>query len=270
MLGKLLKHDFIATWKVPVILDAALIVLGIMTAGLTQTIPHLEGSFSMTLFTFSYLGFYYIGIIATNVVTLIFLVIRYYRNLYTSEGYLTFTLPVHTDLIVLSKVITGTVWLALCYFSTFVSVTIAGASFLKAAGADFSAVLEGITDVFQVFGFGQPGFTPILLLLILLTPIAAILSMYFSVSIGQLWQNHKVLGTVLCIIALYIANQFVTQFAMLGSGFWQMIGSGADADDWFARIYRNMLLIICITTMAQSVVYFLVCLVINRKKVNLN
>ena len=118
MLGKLLKHDFIAAWKVPVILDAALIVFGIMTAALIQAIPHMDSSLSMSLFTFSFFGSYYIGIIAANIVTLIFLVIRYYRNLYTAEGYLTFTLPVHTDLIVLSKVITGSVWMCLSYFST--------------------------------------------------------------------------------------------------------------------------------------------------------
>ena len=44
MLGKLVKHDFIATWKLPAALDVLVIALGIMTGLLIQLIPHVEGS----------------------------------------------------------------------------------------------------------------------------------------------------------------------------------------------------------------------------------
>ncbi len=77
MLRKLIKHDFIATWKVPVSLDAALIVLGILTAVVISTIPHTTESLGMSIFMFSFVGLYYIGIIAANVVTIIYLVLRY-------------------------------------------------------------------------------------------------------------------------------------------------------------------------------------------------
>ncbi len=271
MLGKLLKHDFIATWKVPVALDAVLIILGILTAFMMQSIHHVEESFGMSLFMFSFFGVFYIGIIAANVVTLIYLVIRYYRNLYTSEGYLTFTLPVKTDMIVHSKVITGSVWVFLSYLCTFISLFIAGVGFIKSMDIPFDEIKAGFMEINKVMGFTDPGLMATLIFAILITPIAGVLCMYFSVSIGQLWQNHKVLGSVLCIIALYIINQFLSQFAFIGSGFWQMMGSsGADIDAAFGRIYKHMMLIVTIMTMLEGVVYYVVCLIINRKNVNLD
>ncbi len=271
MLGKLLKHEFTATWKVPVALDAVLIVLGIFTAIMVQSIQHVGESFGMTLFMFSFFGVFYIGIIAANIVTLIYLVIRYYKNLYTSEGYLTFTLPVKTDLLVHSKVITGSVWMFLSYLCTFIALGIAGVGFAKATNIPFNEIQRGFMELNEVFRVTDPGFIAVMLLTILITPIAGVLCMYFSVSVGQLWQNHKVLGAVLCIIALYIFNQFLTQFAFIGSGFWQMMSSSPnDIDASFGRIYRNMMLIVSMITMLEGVVYYVVCLIINRKKINLD
>ncbi|MCR4850138.1 MAG: hypothetical protein K5870_02665 [Lachnospiraceae bacterium] len=271
MLGKLIKHDFIATWKVPVALDAVLIVLGILTAIVIQTVPHVEDSLGMSLFMFSFVGLFYVGIIAANVVTIIYLVIRYYRNLYTSEGYLTFTLPVKTDMIIHSKVITGSVWLFLSYLSTFISIVIAGIGFFKTTDVSVEEIKAGFMEMYNILGFAETGFTAIMVITMLITPIAGILYMYFSVSLGQLWQNHKVLGSVLCIIGLYILNQLLSQFAFLGSGFFQLMGApGVDIDTSFGRIYRNMMLIICILTLAQSAVYYVLTLFINRKKINLD
>ena len=271
MLGKLLKHDFIATWKVPTALDAVLIVLGILTAVMIQVVPHVEDSFGMSMFMFSFVGLYYIGIIAANIVTIIYLVIRYYRNLYTSEGYLTFTLPVKTDMIIHSKVITGSVWLFLSYLSTFISLLIAGAGFVKAVNISPEELRSGFREIYNVMGFAESGFTAIMIFTILITPIAGVLCMYFSVSVGQLWQSHKILGAVLTLIALYIINQFLSQVAFFGSGFWRLMRmTGSNIDASFGLMYRNMMLIMSILTLIQGIVYYVVCLIINRKKINLD
>ena len=271
MLGKLLKHDFIATWKVPVSLDAALILMGILSAVMVQTIPYFGESFGTSVFIFSFFGLYYIGIIAANIVILIYLVMRYYRNLYTSEGYLTFTLPVKTDMIVHSKVITGSVWLFLSYLCTFISIIIAGSGFIKTINVPKEELLTAFRKISSVMGFSDPGFWVILILMILITPVAGVLCMYFCVSVGQLWQNHKVLGAVLCIIGLHIFNQIVSQVAFFGSGFFTMMASSPEIiDAAFGHIYKNMLTILSIITLIQGIIYYIVCLIINRKKINLD
>ncbi|MCR5108371.1 MAG: hypothetical protein K6B28_09430 [Lachnospiraceae bacterium] len=271
MLGKLIKHDFIATWKIPVSIDAALIILSILTAIVLQAVPQIDDSIGMSIFTFSFVGLFYIGIIAANVVTIVYLVIRYYRNLYTSEGYLTFTLPVKTDMIIHSKVITGTVWVFLSYLCTIISLLIAGLGLFNTIDVPREDIIDTLREIGSVIGFSEPGFTGILVLTFIITPVSTVLSMYFCVSIGQLWQNHKVLGAVLCIIGLYIINQLVSQFAFMGSGFYNlMLSQEADIDLAFGRVYRNMLLIINIIVLIQSIIYYMVCLIISRKKLNLD
>ncbi len=271
MLGKLVKHDFIATWKVPVSLDAALIALGILTAVVMYTIPHTSESIGLSIFMFSFIGLYYIGIIAANVVTIIYLVIRYYKNLYTSEGYLTFTLPVKTDMIIHSKVITGAVWLFLSYICTIISIIIVGSGFVKTMNVPKEELMAAFTEMSSFMGFTDPGFRILLILMFLITPVVGVLCMYFCISIGQLWQNHKILGAVLCIIGLHIFNQLVSQAAFLGSGFWQLMASSpANIDASFGNIYKNMLSIIMIITTIQGIIYYAVCLIINRKKINLD
>ncbi len=271
MLGKLIKHDLIATWKVTVALDSLLIILGILTAVVVRTIPHLNDSFGMGLFMFSSVGLFYIGVIAANIVTLIYLVIRYYRNLYTSEGYLTFTLPVKTDMIIHSKVITGGIWMFLCYLCTFISIFIAGTGFIATVDVSREEIRRAFGEMIDIMGFGDPAFVAVLIFTLLITPFAAVLCMYFSVSVGQLWQSHKILGAVLCVIGLYVVNQIVSQVAFFGSGFWQLMSSsGSDIDASFARIYRNMLMILTVITAIEGAIYYAVCIIISKTKLNLD
>ena len=271
MLGKLIKHDLKATWKVAVSLDAVLLLLGILTALMIQALPHVGESFGMGLFMFSFMGLFYIGIIAANLITLIYLVVRYYRNLYTSEGYLTFTLPVKSDNIFHSKVITGALWMFLSYLFTFIALAIMGFGFMKAVDISWDRAMQGLSEVFTFMGMNDPKFCAIMLITILITPVAGVVSMYFCISIGQLWQEHKVLGAVLCVVGLYVINQIVTQAVFLGSGFWSMMTmSGEDIDASFGLMYSNMFTTLCIVTVIETAIYYAFCLIINRKKVNLD
>ena len=271
MLGKLIKHDLRATWKVAVSLDAVQIVLGIMTAIMIYFVPHVGESFGMGLFMFSFIGVFYIGIIAANIITLIFLVIRYYRNLYTSEGYLTFTLPVKTDMIIHSKVITGSIWMFLSYVCTIIAILTVGLGFISNLDVPRDEIGAAFSEIYTVMGFADPGFAAVLVFLILLTPVAGVLCMYFCISIGQLWSGHKVLGSVLCVVGLYIINQIVSQVIFMISGFWNMMSSsGADIDATFGLMYKNTMLILGIVTLIQAVIYYVVCIFIARKKINLD
>ncbi|MCR5688047.1 MAG: hypothetical protein K6G58_08505 [Lachnospiraceae bacterium] len=271
MLGKLFKHDMIATWKVAVSIDLALIVLGILTGFVLHALPHVEESFGMGLMFVSFIGLFYIGVIAANIVTIIYMVMRYYRNLYTAEGYLTFTLPVKTDMIIHSKVLTGALWMFLSYLCTFISLGFAGLGFLSSIDVPKEEILDAVREVFSFLGVIDPGFMALFAMIALVTPFAAVLCMYFCVSIGQLWQGHKVLGTVLCVIGLYIFNQFASQIVFFASGFWHLMAqSASDIDASFPSIYKHMLLNITILTVIQSIVYYVVCIFISRKKVNLD
>ena len=167
--------------------------------------------------------------------------------------------------------ITGSVWMLLCYLFTFISLVIAGAGFVAATDISRADLLNAMREGFSILGFGDPGFTAIMVFVILLTPFAGIVSMYFCISVGQLWQNHKILGAVLCCIGLYILNQIVTQVVFFASGFWSLMsGSGADIDATFGTLYKNMMLNISIVTFVEAVIFYIVCIFITRSKINLD
>lgn len=271
MLGKLLKYDFAATWKVTVGIDAGIIALGIITGIITAAVPHVEGSLGISLFMFAFVGLFYIGIIAANVGSIIYLVVRYYKSMYTAEGYLTFTLPVKTDNIVHSKVITGAVWIIASYLSTFIAMFLAGTGLTTSLAISGEDIFKALREAYTFLGLNSPGLITTLIIIAIISPIGAIVSMYFCVSIGQLWQNHKILGSVLCIIGLYVLNQLISQAVFAASGFWQLLSnSAAEIDASFGSIYTRILQNTCIATIIETAIYYAVTLIINRKKVNLD
>ena len=52
----------------------------------------------------------FVSFISINMIGLIYLVIRFYKTMYTQEGYLTFTLPVTVSQITNAKLISAVIW----------------------------------------------------------------------------------------------------------------------------------------------------------------
>ena len=110
MLGKLLKHEWKTVWKVPVLLIAILMVISVM-AGLTFALPIWDSEWiGLPLSGVMMIIVYYIALIAVGIGITIYFAVRYYRNMFTDEGYLTHTLPVTTHQLLLNKVITMSAW----------------------------------------------------------------------------------------------------------------------------------------------------------------
>ncbi len=271
MLTKLLKHEFMATWKVPVALYAYLLALGLILHFVIQGIPQTEDNSVSGLIIFSVALLFYMSIIAANVIMMVCIVVRYYKNLYTAEGYLTFTLPVNTSQIVNTKVITGSVWMLGSYLFTLVSVFFVLSGVINAAGIPAREVLEISDDLLTVFSISDISTLAISFLIV--SPLSGVLLLYFCVTVGQLWHNHKILGAVLCYLGLYILNGIVTQIVFFASGFFRLMMdnvSDAEVDTLFGRFYSNLLWQTIIISAVQAVIYYIVCIMITKKKVNLD
>lgn len=125
MLGKLLKHEFRATRR-----SVGMVILGSLLASAVgfgllilcwhpSFLPALHGDAIETIRTILYIplsvitfGVYALGF-ASSIITLIFILMRYYKNFFTDEGYLTFTLPVTPHELLWTKLISGMIWLSL-------------------------------------------------------------------------------------------------------------------------------------------------------------
>ena len=145
MLGKLLKQDFRATARIMLPLYAAVPVLGLFTNLITRLCENQNGFLIRTIgalvsFVFS------LSLIAAVVTTVVLMILRFYRNLMTDEGYLMFTLPVSTTELIFSKLIVSIVW----FLGTFA---------VDALGLLLSGTLGGYEDIVRfrfAFTFGAP------------------------------------------------------------------------------------------------------------------
>ena len=98
MLRKVLKHDLNAVWRPWVILTLSVLLLSVMggislRALITYDNPSEHFAY-WAPFAAMTLMLAIVGVIAYNVASLIFVMIKYYQNFFTDVAYLTFTLPV--------------------------------------------------------------------------------------------------------------------------------------------------------------------------------
>ena len=97
MVGKLIKYELMRIARIAAVPAMAMVVLSI-----ALRVSIIDISDSNILFPV-FLIFYVIAVVATLVVCVWVGIVRFYRTLFTGEGYMTFSLPVTCDQIIISK-----------------------------------------------------------------------------------------------------------------------------------------------------------------------
>lgn len=110
MLKKLLKYDFKAVLKIWWIAAAAVLLLSPL-AGLCGQIFESERNFPGVVYAVAALGIvlFYASLVVFGLLTILAISMRFYKNFFTDEGYLTFTLPVTRGQLLNSKLIVSMV-----------------------------------------------------------------------------------------------------------------------------------------------------------------
>ena len=260
MLGKLFKHEMKATARlllplflvlaVLTILDRIVIYLDIFKGVLT-VIPGL--------ITFVYV----ISIIAVVIVTTVLIIYRFYKNLITDEGYLMFTLPVKSHELITSKLIVATIWTV----ASFVGV-VASIFFVVSGGFNLTEIRDGfqqfLNDVQRDLGSDAALFFIDLILMVILGVLNNILTVYVSIAIGQLFNGHKILGSIGAYIGISIVLQIVTSVgtALLAFIFRLQVNE-------ISTLTQSVFPIILVFLAVLNVVYYLVTNFLFKRRLNL-
>ena len=207
MLGKLLKQDFRATARIILPVYAAVPVLGLFT-GLIVRLCESQSNIwisilgSLVSFVFS------LALIAAVVTTVVLMILRFYRNLMTDEGYLMFTLPVNRHQLIWSKLLSALLYTAASAVAVTLSILLVLLPIADWSGfwGNLGELLSSITESLH---FGVPG--PLLLLwiavLAILTVFSGFLMVYAAIALGHSFSNHKILLSVVFFIAFSLAMQ---------------------------------------------------------------
>ena len=273
MLGKLMKHEFKNTWTYMTLICVGIILSGILGGIIFRVFPYdkLKGDTSSiygillfyTAFTFL------IIIVALNILAMVLIVVHYYKNLYTSQGYLSFTLPASITEVVSSRILVGCIWSLATSVATFIGIVITcvvGCSKYIPLVDYFN---DFIQELFSELGTGRAiSITIAYVVLCLINVFSKMLLYFFCISVGQLWQQHKILGAIAC----YFATNFIGGLVSLLLG----IGNYAfmlTTYDYYSNLneYINMSLVKgYVYALILGAILFIGAILVPNKKLNLD
>ena len=203
MLGKLIKHEFKATYKTYCILFAAILVLAAFVK--------LSLEFELyAITTFSVL-FYVIAIFSSFVVVLVFTIRRFYRSLLSNQAYLTLMLPATAHQHLFAKIIPTAVWYIGLILTAFLSLLII---FDTALISTMREIIPYITMIFSASmeAIGLDGGLLLFHLIAVLICMAMyqLMVLYFCTTIGGQSGSHKRLFGIAIYFAFYFGLNIVS------------------------------------------------------------
>lgn len=212
MLGKLVKHEFKATYKMMGLFFGAVILMAILTR-MSCIIPD-NVNVVLDMIKGLLMVFYVLVLVGSVFCTCILLILRFYQNMLQDQGYLTHTLPVKVWQQLVAKVFTYFVWIV----ASFVVLVIALTIFMLGNVVEVSDLAEFLGEVGVVLR-DYPKIIPlwlIIVLMMLLQIITSIMNFIAAMSLGQLFGKHRVLGSVVSYIGMsYVINIISGVFMMV-------------------------------------------------------
>jgi len=276
MLGKLIKQEWLSAWKIPTVLIgvvfAAATIFGLFCASPVWDLVDWWGAdviLSATILLF------YGAIMCCAVGTSIYLAVRYYRSMYSNEGYLTHTLPVTSNQLLLSKMINFSIWEFLSIICVVFNIMLFVA-FIALREVGYRSMFESFRVVFadmqsilnSEYTTGWELFMVLTIILFLIGTVSKSLLYMGSVNIGQLWARHRVAGAILVYAGVTVAVQVVTQAAMI------IFMTSADQlgmlqNDYVFSFLNQVMAVSLLMQIVIGVVMYVISLLILKKKVNL-
>lgn len=221
MLGKLMKYEWKNIWKAGTLMLLGMLVVtvigcvvlrmpgGVVTGLLDNNDINATQSWFVLSSFVATLILYVIMLLASTWGMLIFLGIRFYRSMYTDEGYLSHTLPVTANQLFLSKILVSGVWYLFITIGIGISVVALIVSLMTGLLniGELSSVLtqyngniwEFMADAFyelgrtyeEEMGINLSHYVITLLLTYVAGPFITMVTLFGALTIGQLSSKHK-------------------------------------------------------------------------------
>lgn len=273
MVGKMIKYDFMSFFRL--LFPVQMIVIGIAALNRIIQIFERQTSTYNTVFVSS-IVLLVIACVVALVMSYVIGIVRFYQGLYSSEGYLSHSLPVTSAQHIWSKLIVTMLFECGTILAIFIACNVAtlgevGVEAYKAAGY---LVKEFFAEVhFNGVLYGLEW-----LLILLVAMASSTLMMYFCISIGQLVNRKKILLAFGVLFGLYMLGQILATILII-TGPLLLRSPGIEAllqniFDWaashrIAAIHIGSILVL-LGQAVMGFVYFIVTERIMTKRLNLS
>ena len=269
MLGKLFKHEFKETAKRLIPLN--LIILIFTALGCILIGARLFHQESLSVLSVSYIFIYILSIFALFVITGVYLTIRFYRTMYSNQGYLTHTLPVSTGSILNTKILVSAFWICIAFIITVLSIF----TLVRVAAGDAWQSLDFNSFNYMIseaFGIGYGKFWFYVISILILTCFSTILMIFASLSIGQMFSQHRILGSIGAFIAIYIVQQIVGTITMFILGIQSIAFEPTEQVEsaaFLSKLYHHVFTAALAESALFVVAFYGICYYLTKKKLNL-
>ncbi|MBR0466039.1 MAG: hypothetical protein IJJ40_00895 [Clostridia bacterium] len=215
MVKKLLKYDFSALSK-PLI---PMYIVMLSIALFNRIVQFFESDgVAYNIFFISSTILFVISIAVSFVYTLAVCVVRFYKNLYSHQGYLTLTLPASHSEHILSKLISSVCAMAVTLLAVIISVSVCTAG--DVFGEIIKAALYIFKQYFRLTKVHGAFYILEFILVLLATTVAELLTIFTSVTVGQLAKKNRILLAFGVYFGIYVAWQIIeTVLLIIGAVF---------------------------------------------------
>ena len=277
MLSRLIRHEWKETWRIPVISFIVILFLTLVCFICFRQMEPPADENSINAGAFVIMMLYCLIISCISMVVTIYIAIRFYRNLYTDEGYLMHTLPVTPRQLILAKLLVAALWVfVLSMLALWAICCILLFGLPAMALVDMPVLISSLMEYFpQIFGMGPVAFLLFYVVLSLVSAFSSVLIAYAAVSLGQLFTKHKVMASVLCYIGFTMLIQTISTLLMTPSLTRLVLSqdivntaSGIPAD--FGAYMREILLISMAGSAICAVISYILTEYIMRRQLNLD
>lgn len=211
---------------------------------------------------------YILAIFAIYCMDFVYLCYHYNKTMYSSQGYLTHTLPVSPAATFGAKILVFFTWMFISALLLVLSVVIfmqigTGGELLRELGAyswnDFNILAYGL------FGMSAPALLLMFLAEAVLSILQLILWITASMAIGQLFQKSRTAATILAAFCFSVASQIISTLFLVVSGYGTGMFLEGDIDSFMSVSTSGSLVM---NAVFVAVLYG-ICVYINKKKLNL-
>lgn len=277
MLGKMMKQEWKGTWKAGCLMLGGVAMITFLGWLAFQTPMWRELGYSrfgwMDVLSVLTLLMYVIMLGAVHYGVLIYLGVRFYRTMYTDEGYLTHTLPVTEHQILISKILMGGLWGFLMLLAVYLSLFLLGLFLLSAAmpeGFTLSSMWKELAPEMKevLYILREDLDLDIVRWLIMagissfITPLTSVAILFGAISIGQLVTKYRVLMAIVSYIVISVAMsivgalvQNIVSFSGIGGGVGRYLDSSINTG--------------LIVDVAAAVLLYFISWYVNSRKLNL-
>lgn len=261
MLGQLIKYEMKAIVRILIPVYIGLFVLTVWSKiMLSFSANNAPKSLTAVISAIS-VFIYVLMIFATEIITCIIIINRFYKSVLCDEGYLTNTLPVRSETIIVSKMLAAFLWIVISAVVIYISCRVLAGNRQEAINTNVKLSMDS-AGLFNI-ATGDTEAKIGIIISASLCVLSQILHVYASMCLGQLCSKHKVLASFAIFIGFSIVFSIINTIIMVEFLF--RLSPGTD----FSVLGDNSMMVRSIEYVVEGIIYFFIARYVLTKRLNL-